>query len=148
MSVRAALGILVATAAVAHAQPKQPPDPTVSCAFVEIWASSGPASIDPAIPKNLAKKLGKVKQWTSYKQLSQVTRTLEKKKEEKLKLAKGTAQVTFVEIVDSTKVRLAVEFESPAGKASQKQLVDAADWVTTAVQQPNGEGHLLAGSCK
>lgn len=132
--------------------PAQQPTPvTVTCEFVEVWGASPPGGkgqIDPALPKTLGGKLAKVKQWTDYKQLSTTTKTLEQKKDEKLKLSKGSAVVSFIEIVDKSKVRLSIDFESAKGKATQKQLVAAGDWVTTAVQQPNGDGHLLAGSCK
>ena len=130
---------------------QQPAVPQVSCEFIEIWATNGkPPAVDPALSKALVKRLTSVfgAKYNDYKQLSSSTVTLTKKKPETLKLKKGAANVTLVEIVDNTKIRITVDFTSVKGKASQTQLVDAGDWVTTAVQQPNGDGHLLAGSCK
>ncbi|MBS1122622.1 MAG: hypothetical protein H6Q90_4850 [Deltaproteobacteria bacterium] len=122
----------------------------VSCDFIEITASSGKAvAVDPAL-KPLEKRLTKVfdKKWNDFKQLSRASSTLAKKKPEVLKLKQGTATATLVEIVDKSKVRLTVEFDDGKGKANQTQLVDAGDWVITVIQQPSGDGHLLAGSCK
>jgi len=123
----------------------------VSCEFIEIWATNGKTpSVDAALSKALVKRLTAVfgAKYNDYKQLSSSPVTLTKKKAETLKLKKGTANVTLVEIVDKTKIRVTIDFASVKGKASQTQLVDAGDWVATAVQQPNSDGHLLAGTCK
>lgn len=128
---------------------QQPPATVaVSCDFIEIWATSGKGGVDSALPKGLANKLARIKQWTEYKQISITPKQLTKNKSETLKLAKGSANVMFVELVDKSKVRIQVDFQSAKGSASSKLLVDAGDWLSTAVEQPKGDGHLLAWSCK
>ncbi len=123
----------------------------VSCSLIEIWASHGKAAIDPAIPKQLEKRLSNNFKWTEYKQLSSTTSTLAKKKPEAVKLSKGSATITLVELVDKSQVRLTVAFNAAKGASSQTQLVAAGDWVTTVVNQSkdaNADAHLLAVSCK
>ncbi len=150
----AVLVLLPMTASADEPAAKKIPAPApvqVSCDVVEIWASHGKATIDPAIPKQLASRLTNNFKWTEYKQLSSVTKTIEKKKPEAVKLAKGSATVTLVEIVDKSQVRLTVGFNAAKGASTQTQLVAAGDWVTTAVNQskePNADAHLLAVSCK
>lgn len=145
-SLSLALGIV--SQAPAFADKPATPGVSVTCDFVEVWAKGGKPRLDPALPRPLAKKLRAVKQWVDYKQLSNHAKPIAKKHAEKLKLARGSATATLVEIVDKSKVRMTIDFASAKGQANQTLLFDAGDWVTTAVQQPNGDGHLLAVSCK
>jgi hypothetical protein len=127
----------------------------VTCEVIEIWASTGKTpAMDPALGKQLQKRLTSAfgSKWNDYKQLSSNPVTLTKKTPQKLKLKKGSATVTLVEVVDKDKVRLTAEFIAANGKSGNlQQLVAAGDWVMTAVQQgkePSADGHLLAVGCK
>lgn len=138
--------------------PTQTPAPAgvqVTCELIEIWATTAKTpAMDAALGKQLQKRLTSAfgSKWNDYKQLSTNPVKLTKKKPEKLKLKKGSATVTLVEVVDKDKVRLTADFiAANGGSGSLQQLVAAGDWVITAVQQgkePSADGHLLAVGCK
>ena len=126
----------------------------VTCDFIEIGATKGKApSIDPKLAP-IEKRLKKAPfstQWNEFKQLSQASRKLEKKKTEAIALKQGSATATLVEIVDKSKVRLTVTIDNAKGKqaVNQTSLLDAGDWVIhTVVLPPNDDGHLVAVTCK
>lgn len=140
----------------AKAVPAQAPAAplAVTCDFIEISATKGKApSIDPKLGP-VEKKLKKAPfstQWSEFKQLSQATRKLEKKKTEQISLKQGGATATLVEIVDKSKVRITVTIDNAKGKqvVNQTTLLDAGDYVIHAeVLPPNDDGHLVAVTCK
>ncbi|HEU0032420.1 MAG TPA: hypothetical protein VFQ53_17430 [Kofleriaceae bacterium] len=138
------------TARADRPRPMQANQVEVGCDFIEIVATSGKdASVDGEL-KPLEKRLKRLKNWNQFKQASKTTKTLATKKPEKLKLKNFTATATLVEVVNKSQVRLNLELEDGKGKvvANQTQLVSAADWVITAYVQTNGDGYLLAASCK
>lgn len=129
----------------------------VTCDFIEIGATKGKApakepTIDPKLGP-IEKKLKKAPfstQWTEFKQLSQATKKLDKKKTETIALKQGSATATLVEIVDKSKVRITVTIDNAKGKqaVNTTTLLDAGDYVIHAVVLPNEDGHLLAVTCK
>jgi NADH:ubiquinone oxidoreductase subunit C len=130
---------------------QQAPAVTVACEIVEIWATHGKGGIDSEISKQLATRLTNNLKQTEYKQLSRTTKTLEKKKAETVKLKKGSAVLTFIELVDKAQIRLKVDFAAAKGTASAQPLFAGGDWVTVAANQstnPKPDAHILAVSCK
>lgn len=125
----------------------------VTCDFIEIGATrTKTPSIDPRLGP-IEKKLKKAPfstQWTEFKQLSQATKKLEKKKTEPIDLKQGSATATLVETVDKSKVRITVTIDNAKGKqaVNTTTLLDAGDYVIHAVVLPNDDGHLLAVTCK
>jgi len=132
-----------------------PPSPVfVTCDFIEISATKGKiASIDPKLGP-IERKLKKAPfstQWNEFKQLTQATRKLEKKKTEAIALKQGAATATLVEIVDKSKARITVTIDNAKGKqaVNQTTLLDAGDYVIHAVVlPPKDDGHLVAVTCK
>ncbi|MBX3161577.1 MAG: hypothetical protein KF773_36790 [Deltaproteobacteria bacterium] len=144
--VAAAIGICTHT----HDAAAQPT--AVACSFYEVEATSGKTpSVDSGIDALLAKRLqkGAFKQWNTFKLLSKLPKSLEKKKTEKLPLKQGGGQATLVEIVDKSQIRMTFAIDDGKGKtlASSTQTVDAGDWLIVVVEQPD-KGHILAGTCK
>jgi hypothetical protein len=136
--------------------PAQAPPAAVSvtCDFIEISATKGKtASIDPKLAP-IEKKLKKAPfstQWTEFKQLSETSRKLEKKKTEVIPLKQGSATATLVEIVDKSKARITVTIDNAKGRqaVNTTTLLDAGDYVIHAVVlPPNDDGHLVAVTCK
>lgn len=126
----------------------------VTCDFIEISATKGKSpSIDPKLAP-LERKLKKAPfstQWSEFKQLSQTSKKLAKKKTEAIQLAQGSATATLVELVDKSKARITVTIDNAKGKqaVNQTTLLDAGDYVIHAVVlPPNDDGHLVAVTCK
>jgi hypothetical protein len=147
-----ALMIGLAAPAVAD-DPKKAPAVSVTCDVVEVWATHGKGAADPAISKQLAKRLEATLKQNDFKQLSSNKVTLEIKKSQTLKLAKGSGAITLIETVNKSQARLTVDFTAAKGKKSTAtQLVAGGDWVVASVNQsndPKAESHVLAvGSCK
>lgn len=152
-----ALVILSATPALADEAkkptPVQQPAVTVSCDWLEIWATHGKGTVDPKIPPKVATKLGSIIKQNDYKLLANGSVTLTAKKGEALKLAKGTANVTLLNTVNKNAARLTIDFTA-ANKlnSSSTQTVSAGDWLAPSVNQstsPTAEAHVLAvGNCK
>ncbi|HWU87151.1 MAG TPA: hypothetical protein VN253_07750 [Kofleriaceae bacterium] len=160
MSVRRVwLSLLLSTLAgpaIADETPAQAPPAAVSvtCDFIEIGATKAKTpSIDPKLGP-IEKRLKKAPfstQWNEFKQLSETTRKLDKKKTETIPLKQGSATATLVEIVDKSKVRLTVTIDNAKGRqaVNTTTLVDAGDYVIhTVVLPPNDDGHLVAVTCK
>jgi hypothetical protein len=158
MSGRSALLASILIASTAVADPVKPADKklvpvqspvTATCDVFEIWGAFGKGGADPAIPKRLAKRLDDNLKFTEYKLLSNNSTTLEKKKAETIKLKKGNATITLVEIVDKSNVRLNINFK---GVSRGTVTVAGGDWHTTVAKEsnkPDAEGHVLAvGNCK
>lgn len=130
-----------------------PPALHVTCDFIEISATKGKApSIDPKLaPVEKRLKKGPIAaQWNEFKQLSQVSKKLEKKKTEQIALKQGAATATLVEIVDKSKARITVTIDNAKGKqaVNHTSLLDAGDYVIHTVLLPNDDGHLVALTCK
>ena len=131
----------------------QAPAPTVqvTCTFLEVAASKGKTAMDPRL-KAIERKLtrGPFKTWSEFKLLSDVQRTLSKKKTEAVALKQGAATGTLVEIVDKSKARLTLTVDNAKGKrvVDTTVTVDAADYVILTNELPNGDGHLVAVTCK
>jgi len=126
---------------------------TVTCDFIEIAATKGKAaSIDAALGP-VEKKLKKAPfstQWSEFKQLSTTSKKLDKKKAEAIPLKQGSATATLLETVDKSGARLNVTIESPKGKKAvdNTSVVSAADYVIYTIVQSNGDGHLVAVTCR
>jgi hypothetical protein len=162
MSLRGLLGLALTIAALAapadadesdkRRPVQQPGSVSVTCDVVEVWATHGKGAADPAISKQLAKRLEQTLKQNDFKQLSSNKVTLETKKAQTLKLAKGTGAITLIETVNKSQARITVEFTAAKGKSTATQLVAAGDWVVASVNQsndPKAEAHVLAvGSCK
>jgi hypothetical protein len=146
--------ISIVLAAPASADDKRPMQGGVSvtCEVVEVWATHGKGSVDPAIGKPLAKRLESTLRQNDFKQQSSNKVTLESKKANTLKLSKGNASITLVETVNKSQARLQVDFSAAKGNSKQTALVAAGDYVIVSVNQSTdakAEAHVLAvGSCK
>jgi hypothetical protein len=75
---------------------------------------------------------------------------LTKKKTETVSLKQGAATGTLVEIVDKSKARITLTVDNAKGKrvVDTTVTVDAADYVILTNELPNGDGHLVAVTCK
>ena len=136
----------------APAQAPQAQAVQVTCSFLEIAATKGKASsIDPGL-KPVQRKLGRgpFKQWNDFKLLSQAQKTLVKKKTETVALKQGAATGTLVEIVDKSKARLTITLDNAKGRrvVDTTATVDAADYLIVTNELANGDGHLIALTCK
>jgi hypothetical protein len=126
---------------------------TVTCDFIEIAATKGKgASVDPALGP-VEKKLKKAPfstQWSEFKQLSTTSKKLDKKKTETFALKQGSVTATLLETVDQQGARLNVTIESPKGKKAvdNTSVMSAADYVIYTIVQSNGDGHLVAVTCR
>lgn len=153
MAVSSMLSATVLADEPARVPAQAPPAVHVTCDFIEISAVKGKApSIDPKLGP-VEKKLKKAPfsaQWNEFKQLSQASRKLEKKKPEPIALKQGAATATLVEIVDGSKARITVTIDNAKGKqaVNTTTLLDAGDYIIHAVVLPNNDGHLVAVTCK
>lgn len=126
----------------------------VTCDFIEIAATkSKTPSMDGRLgPVEKKLKKGPISaQWNDFKQLTQASKKLEKKKTETIGLKQGSSTATLIEIVDKSKVRITVTIDNAKGKQvmSQTSLIEPGDYVIhTVVVPPNDDGHLLAVTCK
>lgn len=127
-------------------------DVSVTCDVFEVWGTSEKPEVDPALPAGLGARLGKNLKSVNFKLLSKTTETLKKKKPAQIKLAKGGAVLTLVEIVDKSGVRLVQEFTSGTKQPVTSTIsLAAGDWSTYGVNQSSKDGadqHILAISCK
>jgi hypothetical protein len=124
-------------------------DPT--CEFHEIDASTDKApAMDAKIPPVLAKKLagGPFKQWNAFKVQAQVSKTLAKKKPEKMALKQGSISAELLAIVDRSKTQLRVILDEGGKTVADQQItIEAGDWQIVTVDR-GGKGHLVAATCK
>lgn len=161
-----AFSLVLALAATASADPtmpkRWPKAPTtlrmqapqavqVSCTFLEIAATKGKGGIDAGL-KPIERKLtrGPFKTWSEFKLLSQTSKMLAKKKTETVALKQGSATGTLIEIVDKSRARVTLTVDNAKGKRVVDTTVtaDAADYVILTHELPNGDGHLVAVTCK
>lgn len=166
MSIRVAALVSISLALVARSpialadrQPVQQPQASVTCELFEVWGTHEKApSMDSKIPTWLAKRLTNDLKQNAFKLLwSDTNKKLDKKKPEKLKLVKGSATVTFVEIVDNTKIRLNTSLTMAPGPNGKPQIVNADPIfaagdshmavVKTLSKEP-AEAHIFALTCK
>jgi hypothetical protein len=152
---RATLAIMVVAvlAVLAAGAPRAHADVTADCEFLEISAKAGDKpSIDGEL-RPVEKKLKKppFSSWNQFKLLSRSQKSLPKKKAESVPLKIGAATVTLIEIVDKSKVRLAITMDDDKGKqvVNNTSTVEAGDYVMYVHPTGNGnDGHLLSLSCK
>jgi hypothetical protein len=143
--------IVLATPALAGPA-KGAPDVAVSCEFLEISAKQGDK---PAIDGELTPMERKLKKppfsaWNQFKLLSRSQKSLAKKKPEPVGLKIGAATATLVEIVDQSKVRLAITMDDDKGKhvVNNTTTVEAGDYVIFVHELAGNEGHLLSLKCR
>ena len=152
MSLRTLIGLGITIALAAPATADEPKKVSVTCDVVEVWATHGKGVADPALAKQLVKRFEQTLKQNEFKQLSSNKVTLETKKSQTLKLAKGSGAITLIETVNKSQARLTVAFSAVKGKSTATQLVAGGDWVVASVNQSNdakAEAHVLAvGSCK
>ena len=143
-----ALSLMCGTA---FAQPKAKTVET-TCDVIEVSASSAKdPSIDPDI-KHIEKKLSDFPaSWNVFKKLSRASVTLEKGKAAKLDLKMGSGEATLVEIVDKSKLRVAIKIDYNGKRVvDAKVTVEAGDYVVVGhpISGSKKDGHLLAMTCK
>jgi hypothetical protein len=154
MALSSSLGSMSIPAIADEQIPAQAPaSVSVTCDFIEIGATKTKTpSMDPALGP-VEKKLKKPpfsSQWTEFKQLSSTTKKLDKKQAESFPLKQGALTATLLETVDKSSARLNVTIESPKGKKAvdNTSTVSAADYVIFTIVHTNGDGHLVAVTCK
>lgn len=147
-----ALGTLVLSSGIGAADPKSP---KVDCQWFEVQGTTQKGVKGPVLDKDLApleKKLGSraFSSWNTFKKLAGDTPSLQKLKAAELALKHGKASVMLDDVVGKSQVRLAVQIDNAAGKrtVNTKALVEAGDFIIWADEEPNGDAHLLAISCK
>jgi hypothetical protein len=125
---------------------------SVTCEVYELWASHDKGGMDPGIPKQLGNRLNNDLKFTQYKLLSSKKDVkLDKKKAEAVKLAKGSAKLELVEIVDKNQIRLNVDFAAATKGAKANPTLAAADWIAVVAKQSSAataDAHVLGLSCK
>jgi hypothetical protein len=115
---------------------------SVTCEVYELWASHDKGGMDPGIPKQLGNRLNNDLKFTQYKLLSS---------KKAVKLAKGSAKLELVEIVDKNQIRLNVDFAAATKGAKANPTLAAADWIAVVAKQSSAataDAHVLGLSCK
>ena len=126
--------------------------PKVDCDLIEIAAKQGDkASIDSDL-KPIEAKLSAYK-FNQFTLLGKTHHSLAKQKDEPIKLKMGSASITFIEIVDKSKVRLKITLDDANGKRqvnASQFTVEAADYLVFGypISKDKKDGHLLALTCK
>lgn len=140
-----ALALLISPPAFAQA-------PKVDCDLIEIAAKQGDKpSIDNDL-KPIESKLSAYK-FNQFTLLGKTHHALAKQKDEAIKLKMGTASLTFIELVDKSKVRLKITIDDANGKRqvnNSQFTVEAADYLVFGypISKDKKDGHLLALTCK
>jgi hypothetical protein len=151
---RAAVALIVTClgASTALAQPKAKTAVETTCDVIEVSASTDK---DPAIDgdiKHVQKKLSEGPwTWNVFKKLSRSSVKLEKSKPTALNLKIGSGMATLVEIVDTSKVRLAIKLDYNSKPVVNSTVtVEAGDYVVVGhpISGSKKDGHLLAVTCK
>jgi len=152
---RAAVALVVTSLTLgggsAFAQPKAKALET-TCDVIEVSATSAKdAAIDSDI-KHLEKKLSEFPaSWNVFKRLSRASVTLEKSKAAKLDLKMGSGSATLVEIVDKSKLRIAIKLDYNGKRVVDSTVtVEAGDYVVVGhpISGAKKDGHLVALTCK
>jgi hypothetical protein len=146
-----ALIVMIVMWGTAFAQPKAKAVET-TCDAIEVSASNAKdPSIDPDI-KHIQKKLTDFPaSWNVFKKLSRASVTLEKGKPAKLDLKMGSGEATLVEIVDKSKLRVAIKIDYNGKRVVDTTVtVEAGDYVVVGhpISGSKKDGHLLAVTCK
>lgn len=144
------LAALAVTAPAAYA------DAPVSCAVVEIEATTSDAPAVDAELRPLEKKLKKppFSSWNTFKRLGAHAVTLEPMKSSTLTLMHGKAQLLLREVVaknpKKTRISLGISVDDADGKRvlDSKVAVDAGDYLVVGRALKGGRGHLIAMNCK
>ena len=146
------LAVLVGTHSPAQAQKAG----AAACSFIEIKATNDAGGIDP----KLSKLEGKLKKppfsaWKTFSSLAQHTRRLNAMKVETIALELGgklSVQLREHSKVAGKKdrVSLSLTLDDKRGKRALDSTVsvDAGDYVVIGYPLPDGNGHLLAMTCK
>ena len=130
----------------------QPQAPKAECDLIEISAKQGDK---PSIDNDLKPIEGKLSayKFNQFTQLGRIHLSLAKQKDETLKLKMGGGSITFVEVVDKSKVRLRITIDDGNGKRQVNNslfTVEAADYLMFGwpISKDKKDGHLLALTCK
>lgn len=131
-------------------------DTPVSCAVVEIEATTSDAPSIGAELRPLEKKLKKppFSSWNTFKQLGSHAVTLETMKSSTLTLTHGKAQLLLREVTTrgqkKTRISLGIAVDDAEGKRvlDSKVAVDAGDYLVVGRSLKGNRGHLLAMNCK
>jgi len=145
-----------AFAAVASAATPARADEPVACTFLEISASTTKEGSVDAELQPLEKKLKRppFSAYNTFKLLGRQDRPLVAMKQESLKLRQGSAQVILRDVDrregKKPRIGVGVTMDDDQGKrvADTKVSVDAGDYLVLGRTLANGDGHLLAMSCK
>ena len=146
-----ALAALVMTGFV----PTAKADGGVTCAVIEIEAStSDPPAMDGAL-KSLEKKLRRppFSSWNNFRQLGTHTLALEPMKSGSLDLVHGRATLILREVATGAgkkpRISLGVTLDDDNGKRvlDSKLGVDAGDYLVVGRSLPANKGHLVALTC-
>lgn len=131
-------------------------DDTAACSFLEISASTTKdGGVDGEL-QPLQKKLKKppFSAYNTFRLLGRQERELTAMKQENLKLKQGSAQVILRDVDrregKKARVGVGVTMDDDQGKRvlDTKVSVDAGDFLVLGRSLANGDGHLLAMSCK
>ena len=154
--VRVLMAGALASAAMIVAVPAARADGGVTCAIIEIEAStSDPPAMDSAL-KPLERKLRKppFSSWNNFKQLGAHTLALEPMKSGALDLVHGKASLILREVATGggkkPRISLGVTLDDETGKRvlDSKLSVDAGDYLVVGRSLPANKGHLVALTCQ
>ncbi len=141
------LALVLASASPAFAEP-----PKAECDLIEISAKQGDKPSLDADLKPIEKKLTAYA-FNQFTLLGKTHKSLGKQKDEKVALKMGSVELTFIEIVDKSKVRLNITIDDAAGKRQVNHsqfTVEAGDYLVFGypISKDKKDGHLLAVTCK
>ena len=145
----------VAVAALAVSAPARADGP-VGCAFIEISASKTKDAAMDAELKPLEKKLGRppFTSYNTFHKLGGADRSLAPMKAETLPLKVGSASIILRDVDrregKKPRVELGITMDDTDGKRvlDTKVAVDGGDYLVLGRSLANGDGHLLAMTCK
>ncbi|HEY4241551.1 MAG TPA: hypothetical protein VGM88_17135 [Kofleriaceae bacterium] len=145
------LALLLALAAVAVPRVARADEMKADCEFLEIAAKKGDKpSVDAELAQVEKKLKGQPFAWNQFKFLSRADRSLTKHKAEALPLKVGSATATLVEVVEKSKVRIQFVMTDDKGKTvvDNTTALEAGDSLVFGTPLANGDGHLVAITCK
>jgi hypothetical protein len=150
------LAAIAAFAAIATSARPAFADDAASCTFLEIAASTTKEGSVDAELQPLEKKLKKppFSSFNTFKLLGRQERSLTAMKGESLKLQRGAAQVILRDVDrregKKARVGVGVQIDDDQGKRvlDTKVSVDAGDYLVLGRLLANGDGHMLAMTCK
>jgi len=130
----------------------QPQAPKAECDLIEISAKQGDKPSIDADLKPLESKLSPYK-FNQFTLLGRTHHSLAKQKDEAIKLKQASGSLTFIEVVDKSKVRLRITIDDANGKRQVNNslfTVEAADYLLFGwpISKDKKDGHLLALTCK